>query len=85
MRCELLSHFPRSARAAGARGLERSTACDGGLAADGRCWRLVVSLRYFGDLSHAETAAIRGVTEGTVAATPAQARSELTVPRKEVV
>lgn len=39
--------------------------------------RLVVFLRYFGDLSYAEIADICGIAEGTVAATLAQARSEL--------
>jgi RNA polymerase sigma-70 factor (ECF subfamily) len=39
--------------------------------------RLIVFLRYFADLSYAEIAAVCGVTEGTVAATLAQARDEL--------
>jgi len=39
--------------------------------------RLVVFLRYFADLSYAEIAAIAGVSEGTVAATLAQAHGEL--------
>ena len=39
--------------------------------------RLVVFLRYFADLSYAEIAAIAGVSEGTVAATLAQAKEEL--------
>jgi RNA polymerase sigma-70 factor (ECF subfamily) len=39
--------------------------------------RLVVFLRYFADLSYAEIAAIAGVSEGTVAATLAQAHEEL--------
>jgi RNA polymerase sigma-70 factor (ECF subfamily) len=39
--------------------------------------RLVVFLRYFADLSYAEIAAIAGISEGTVAATLAQAHGEL--------
>ena len=39
--------------------------------------RLVVFLRYFADLSYAEIASIAGVSEGTVAATLAQAHTEL--------
>jgi RNA polymerase sigma-70 factor, ECF subfamily len=39
--------------------------------------RLVVFLRYFGDLSYAQIAEICGISEGTVAATLAQARDEL--------
>ena len=39
--------------------------------------RLVVFLRYFADLSYAEIAAIAGISEGTVAATLAQAKEEL--------
>ena len=39
--------------------------------------RLVVFLRYFGDLSYEEIARVCGVSEGTVAATLAQARHEL--------
>ena len=39
--------------------------------------RLVVFLRYFADLSYAEIAEIAGISEGTVAATLAQAREEL--------
>jgi RNA polymerase sigma-70 factor (ECF subfamily) len=39
--------------------------------------RLVVFLRYFGDLSYAEIAEVCGISEGTVAATLAQARDEL--------
>ena len=39
--------------------------------------RLVVFLRYFADLSYAEIAEVIGVSEGTVAATLAQARAEL--------
>jgi RNA polymerase sigma-70 factor, ECF subfamily len=39
--------------------------------------RLVVFLRYFGDLSYVEIADICGIAEGTVAATLAQARAEL--------
>ena len=39
--------------------------------------RLVVFLRYFGDLSYAQIAEICGISEGTVAATLTQARDEL--------
>jgi RNA polymerase sigma-70 factor (ECF subfamily) len=39
--------------------------------------RLVVFLRYFADLSYADIAEIAGVSEGTVAATLAQAKEEL--------
>jgi RNA polymerase sigma factor, sigma-70 family len=39
--------------------------------------RLLVFLRYFADLSYAEIAAIAGISEGTVAATLAQAHEEL--------
>jgi RNA polymerase sigma-70 factor (ECF subfamily) len=39
--------------------------------------RLVVFLRYFGDLSYADIAEVCGISEGTVAATLAQARDEL--------
>jgi RNA polymerase sigma-70 factor (ECF subfamily) len=39
--------------------------------------RLVVFLRYFADLSYPEIAGIAGVSEGTVAATLAQAKEEL--------
>jgi RNA polymerase sigma factor (sigma-70 family) len=39
--------------------------------------RLIVFLRYFGDLTYAEIAAICGISEGTVAAALAQARNEL--------
>jgi RNA polymerase sigma-70 factor (ECF subfamily) len=39
--------------------------------------RLVVFLRYFGDLSYAQIAEICGISEGTVAATLAQAHNEL--------
>jgi RNA polymerase sigma-70 factor (ECF subfamily) len=39
--------------------------------------RLIVFLRYFGDFSYAEIAAACDVSEGTVAATLAQARAEL--------
>jgi RNA polymerase sigma-70 factor (ECF subfamily) len=39
--------------------------------------RLVVFLRYFADLSYADIARICGTTEGTVAATLAQARESL--------
>jgi RNA polymerase sigma-70 factor (ECF subfamily) len=48
--------------------------------------RLVVFLRYFADLSYAEIAAVCGISEGTVAATLAQARSALleALQREEV-
>ena len=39
--------------------------------------RLVVFLRYFGDLTYTQIAEICGISEGTVAATLAQARDEL--------
>ena len=39
--------------------------------------RLVVFLRYFGDLSYEEIAEICGISEGTVAATLAKARADL--------
>lgn len=39
--------------------------------------RLVVFLRYFGDLSYPQIAEVCGISEGTVAATLAQARDEL--------
>jgi len=39
--------------------------------------RLVVFLRYFGDLSYEQIAEICAISEGTVAATLAQARQEL--------
>jgi RNA polymerase sigma-70 factor (ECF subfamily) len=39
--------------------------------------RLIVFLRYYADLSYEEIAAVCGVSEGTVAATLAQARDEL--------
>jgi RNA polymerase sigma-70 factor, ECF subfamily len=39
--------------------------------------RLVVFLRYFGDLSYPQIAEVCGISEGTVAATLAQAREEL--------
>ncbi|MGA9761968.1 MAG: RNA polymerase sigma factor [Gaiellaceae bacterium] len=39
--------------------------------------RLFVFLRYFADLSYAEIAEVAGVSEGTVAATLAQAKEEL--------
>jgi RNA polymerase sigma-70 factor (ECF subfamily) len=39
--------------------------------------RLVFVLRYLGDLSYAEIAAVCGISEGTVAATLAQARADL--------
>jgi RNA polymerase sigma-70 factor, ECF subfamily len=41
--------------------------------------RLVVFLRYFGDLSYAQIAEICGISEGTVAATLAQAHDELSI------
>ena len=44
--------------------------------------RLVVFLRYFADLSYGEIAEVIGVSEGTVAATLAQARAELEVRLK---
>jgi len=48
--------------------------------------RLVVFLRYFADLSYAEIAAVCGISEGTVAATLAQARAALleTLENEEV-
>src|SRR5919199_6036783 len=48
--------------------------------------RLVVFLRYFADLSYGEIVAATGVSEGTVAATLAQARAELAelLERQEV-
>jgi RNA polymerase sigma-70 factor (ECF subfamily) len=39
--------------------------------------RFVVFLRYFGDLSYAQIAEVCGISEGTVAATLAQAHNEL--------
>jgi len=39
--------------------------------------RLIVFLRYFADLSYAEIAAVCEISEGTVAATLAQARADL--------
>jgi RNA polymerase sigma-70 factor (ECF subfamily) len=39
--------------------------------------RLIVFLRYYADLSYEEIASVCGVSEGTVAATLAQARDEL--------
>lgn len=39
--------------------------------------RLLLFLHYFGDLSYAEIAAVCGISEGTVAATLAQARNDL--------
>jgi RNA polymerase sigma-70 factor (ECF subfamily) len=39
--------------------------------------RLIVFLRYFGDLSYGEIAELCGISEGTVAATLAQAHSSL--------
>jgi RNA polymerase sigma factor (sigma-70 family) len=39
--------------------------------------RLLVFLRHFGDLSYSEIAHVCGISEGTVAATLAQARNEL--------
>jgi RNA polymerase sigma factor (sigma-70 family) len=48
--------------------------------------RLIVFLRYFADLSYAEIAEALGLSEGTVAATLAQARAELSLglDRQEV-
>jgi RNA polymerase sigma-70 factor, ECF subfamily len=48
--------------------------------------RLVVFLRYFADLSYGDIAEVCGISEGTVAATLAQARAVLLVgfDRKEV-
>ena len=45
--------------------------------------RLVVFLRYFGDLSYAQIAEVCGISEGTVAATLAQARDELSAALDE--
>jgi len=45
--------------------------------------KLVVFLRYFADLSYAEIAEACGMSEGTVAATLAQARAELHEAMKE--
>jgi RNA polymerase sigma-70 factor (ECF subfamily) len=39
--------------------------------------RLLLFLHYFGDLSYAEIAEVCGISEGTVAATLAQARNDL--------
>lgn len=39
--------------------------------------RLIVFLRYFGDLSYSQIALVCGISEGTVAATLAQARHDL--------
>jgi RNA polymerase sigma factor (sigma-70 family) len=39
--------------------------------------RLIVFLRYFGDFSHTEIAAACDVSEGTIAASLAQAHAEL--------
>ena len=46
--------------------------------------RLIVFLRYFADLSYAEIAAACDVSEGTVAATLAQARASLAEQLQEV-
>ena len=46
--------------------------------------RLIVFLRYFADLSYAEIAAACDVSEGTVAATLAQARASLAEHLQEV-
>ena len=48
--------------------------------------RLVIFLRYFADLRYADIAELCEISEGTVAATIAQARAELerTLPRDEV-
>lgn len=40
-------------------------------------------LRYFGDLSYAQIAEVCGISEGTVAATLAQARDELSAALDE--
>ena len=45
--------------------------------------RLVVFLRFFGDLSYAQIAEVCGISEGTVAATLAQARDELSAALDE--
>jgi len=47
--------------------------------------RLVVFLRYFGDLSYEEISEACGISEGTVAATLAKARADLlaTIDREE--
>jgi RNA polymerase sigma factor (sigma-70 family) len=47
--------------------------------------RLIVFLRYFGDLSYESIAEVCGISEGTVAATLAQARAELEADLKEAV
>jgi RNA polymerase sigma-70 factor (ECF subfamily) len=45
--------------------------------------RLIVFLRYFGDLSYSDIAQATGIAEGTVAASLAQARAELQVILQE--
>ena len=45
--------------------------------------RLIVFLRYFGDLSYAEISDVCGISEGTVAASLAQARNDLMVSLKQ--
>lgn len=47
--------------------------------------RLIVFLRYFGDLPYEAIAEVCGISEGTVAATLAQARAELEADLKEAV
>jgi RNA polymerase sigma-70 factor, ECF subfamily len=47
--------------------------------------RLIVFLRYFGDLSYADIAEVCDISEGTVAATLAHAREELEVALREGV
>ena len=45
--------------------------------------RLVVFLRFFGDMSYQQIAEVCGISEGTVAATLAQARDELSAALDE--
>jgi RNA polymerase sigma-70 factor, ECF subfamily len=45
--------------------------------------RLIVFLRYFGDLSYAEISDVCGISEGTVAATLAHARNDLMLSIKQ--
>lgn len=45
--------------------------------------RLIVFLRYFGDLSYAEISEVCGISEGTVAASLAQARNDLILALKQ--
>jgi RNA polymerase sigma factor (sigma-70 family) len=47
--------------------------------------RLVVFLRYFGDLSYTDIAELCGMSEGTVAATLAQAKEQLALRLQERV